>query len=431
MIALVATAGGVFAVDLETRASSSRRSRSSRAPAPSLNLPRVVAAAEAGSTVVAVVDARPPMLVSHDAGTTWRESGRGLPPGRAVGGRRTGTRTSLVYAAREPALRLARRRRVLEGARRSSCRRSRRSRSRNPELAARDDDRRAADAHALDPVGRARRRARTASRAGRARRPARSRSPRRSRCGRGGRGGRRAGRPPSRSPDPRATPSGRGEHARLPAARPSRAKQFTPASANRASAAEVRRERGHLARPSRARRRRGPGRGRTTRPAAPSARPRATASSSSAAVERLPATGSAAPSSRNGSAAPSRSSSTGTTPAPVSSRSTIFCSGPPSTNAAPSVGWPGERQLARGREDPDPDVGVLRLRREHEHRLGEVHLLRERLHRQRVEIARVGEDGELVARERRVGEDVGDDVAEAAHRRAYRRERSHAGLSCA
>jgi hypothetical protein len=24
------------------------------------------------------------MLVSHDAGTTWRESGRGLPPGRAV-----------------------------------------------------------------------------------------------------------------------------------------------------------------------------------------------------------------------------------------------------------------------------------------------------------------------------------------------------------
>ena len=24
------------------------------------------------------------MLVSHDAGTTWRESGRGLPPGTAV-----------------------------------------------------------------------------------------------------------------------------------------------------------------------------------------------------------------------------------------------------------------------------------------------------------------------------------------------------------
>jgi hypothetical protein len=24
------------------------------------------------------------MLISHDAGTTWHESGRGLPPGRAV-----------------------------------------------------------------------------------------------------------------------------------------------------------------------------------------------------------------------------------------------------------------------------------------------------------------------------------------------------------
>ncbi len=34
--------------------------------------------------MVALVDARPPMLVSHDAGSTWRESGRGLPPGRAV-----------------------------------------------------------------------------------------------------------------------------------------------------------------------------------------------------------------------------------------------------------------------------------------------------------------------------------------------------------
>jgi photosystem II stability/assembly factor-like uncharacterized protein len=34
--------------------------------------------------VVAVVSAKPPLLVSHDAGTTWRESGRGLPAGRAV-----------------------------------------------------------------------------------------------------------------------------------------------------------------------------------------------------------------------------------------------------------------------------------------------------------------------------------------------------------
>ena len=54
------------------------------APEPILNLPRVIGAAAAGSTVVAVVDRRPPLLVSYDAGSTWSDSGRGLPPGRAV-----------------------------------------------------------------------------------------------------------------------------------------------------------------------------------------------------------------------------------------------------------------------------------------------------------------------------------------------------------
>jgi hypothetical protein len=34
--------------------------------------------------VVAAVNARPPLVVSHDAGRTWRDSGRGLPVGRAV-----------------------------------------------------------------------------------------------------------------------------------------------------------------------------------------------------------------------------------------------------------------------------------------------------------------------------------------------------------
>jgi hypothetical protein len=83
VIALVATAGGVYAFDLET-GELEPGDPFEPAPAPSLNLPRVIAAAESGSTVVAVVDSRPPMLVSHDAGTTWRESGRGLPPGTAV-----------------------------------------------------------------------------------------------------------------------------------------------------------------------------------------------------------------------------------------------------------------------------------------------------------------------------------------------------------
>jgi photosystem II stability/assembly factor-like uncharacterized protein len=53
-------------------------------PEPQISLPRVVAAAAEGSTIVAVVDAKPPLMISHDAGRTWRAAGRGLPPGRAV-----------------------------------------------------------------------------------------------------------------------------------------------------------------------------------------------------------------------------------------------------------------------------------------------------------------------------------------------------------
>ena len=34
--------------------------------------------------MIAVVDRRPPLAVSNDAGRTWRESGGGLPPGRGV-----------------------------------------------------------------------------------------------------------------------------------------------------------------------------------------------------------------------------------------------------------------------------------------------------------------------------------------------------------
>jgi hypothetical protein len=44
-------------------------------------LPLVVAADALGSRVVALVERRPPLLLSDDAGTTWREAGGGLPPG--------------------------------------------------------------------------------------------------------------------------------------------------------------------------------------------------------------------------------------------------------------------------------------------------------------------------------------------------------------
>jgi hypothetical protein len=83
VIALVSTVDGVFSIDLES-GEISAADAFSPAPEPVLNLPRVVAAAAAGATVVAAVDAKPPLLVSYDAGATWRESGRGLPAPRAV-----------------------------------------------------------------------------------------------------------------------------------------------------------------------------------------------------------------------------------------------------------------------------------------------------------------------------------------------------------
>ena len=84
MIAVVTTVAGVFAVDLETGEAEPWDGALEPSPELVLNLPRVVAAASAGPTVVAVVDAKPPLLISYDAGSTWRQSGRGLPAGRAV-----------------------------------------------------------------------------------------------------------------------------------------------------------------------------------------------------------------------------------------------------------------------------------------------------------------------------------------------------------
>lgn len=83
MIALVATVDGAFAVDLED-GTVLPADTFDPAPEPVLNLPRLVSSAAVGATVAAVVSAKPPLLLSHDGGLTWRASGRGLPPGRAV-----------------------------------------------------------------------------------------------------------------------------------------------------------------------------------------------------------------------------------------------------------------------------------------------------------------------------------------------------------
>jgi hypothetical protein len=78
------TADGVFVVDLETEELLDLQAEVPDAERPTVELPRVIAAAASGSTVVAVVDRRPPLAVSHDAGRTWHESGGGLPAGFAV-----------------------------------------------------------------------------------------------------------------------------------------------------------------------------------------------------------------------------------------------------------------------------------------------------------------------------------------------------------
>lgn len=84
MIARVRTADGVFEIDVEAEEVLREVDEAVDHERLDLQLPRLVAASAAGSTVVAVVDRRPPLAISHDAGGTWREAGGGLPPGFAV-----------------------------------------------------------------------------------------------------------------------------------------------------------------------------------------------------------------------------------------------------------------------------------------------------------------------------------------------------------
>jgi hypothetical protein len=83
--AAVQTAHGVYTVDLEEEVVL-ELDEGARLDVEQVDtgLPLVVAAAASGATIVAVVDRRPPLAISNDAGQTWREAGGGLPPGRAV-----------------------------------------------------------------------------------------------------------------------------------------------------------------------------------------------------------------------------------------------------------------------------------------------------------------------------------------------------------
>jgi hypothetical protein len=82
--AFVRTSHGCWLVDLETEELLEANDEAVPSQNVHVSLPRVVATAASGSTVVAVVDRRPPIAVSYDAGRTWHESGGGLPKGTAV-----------------------------------------------------------------------------------------------------------------------------------------------------------------------------------------------------------------------------------------------------------------------------------------------------------------------------------------------------------
>jgi hypothetical protein len=84
MMAAVETVDGVLLVDVETETLLGGGTELPAVEQPAVALPRVVAAAAVGPTVVAVIDRRPPLAISHDGGSTWRESGGGLPAGFGV-----------------------------------------------------------------------------------------------------------------------------------------------------------------------------------------------------------------------------------------------------------------------------------------------------------------------------------------------------------
>ena len=82
---LVQTAEAVLTIDAdEGVVDIESGARLERPPDVPVSLPAVRACVASGSTRVALVDRKPPLLVSHDAGRTWHESGGGLPKGSAI-----------------------------------------------------------------------------------------------------------------------------------------------------------------------------------------------------------------------------------------------------------------------------------------------------------------------------------------------------------
>jgi hypothetical protein len=80
---------------------------------------------------------------------------------------------------------------------------------------------------------------------------------------------------------------------------------------------------------------------------------------------------------------------------------------PPSSTAVPTVGCPGKRQLGGGRRE-NPDLRAVSPHRsaETEHRLRQIELARDRLHRGGVEPFRFEHYSERVSGETPVGEHI-------------------------
>jgi hypothetical protein len=84
MIAAVETVDGVVLVDVEEETLLGPGTGLPVVESPTVELPRVVASAQCGSTIAAVVERRPPLAISRDGGATWSEAGGGLPAGFAI-----------------------------------------------------------------------------------------------------------------------------------------------------------------------------------------------------------------------------------------------------------------------------------------------------------------------------------------------------------
>ncbi len=85
MRAAIETADGVIVFDLdEDEIVEIDADLTVARPNITLALPLLVAADQNGATIVALVARRPPLVISRDGGSTWKEAGAGLPPGHAI-----------------------------------------------------------------------------------------------------------------------------------------------------------------------------------------------------------------------------------------------------------------------------------------------------------------------------------------------------------